>query len=166
MVTINIAYTSPINKGNATPALTRAQVWEGLKLKVRQPQDFIPAISACEVIAEEALSTGELQITRQLKFVPGRAHKDRGVIQEICVHHAPCRVDFHQEDGTTITSVISTRPDGEPLLGDVFEWRHPDVQEGSEAAAQLEADHWKMAKMSVEGTIDAIRRLVSEGKIQ
>ncbi|KAI1825649.1 DUF1857-domain-containing protein [Xylaria intraflava] len=166
MVTFNIAYTSPINKGDAKPVLTRAQVWEGLKIKVRQVQDFIPAISKCEVLSEETLPTGELRVTRELQFLPSQTHKNGGSTKEVCVHHAPCRIVFHQEDGTTITSVISTRPDGEPLLSDIFEWRHPDVPEGSEAASQLEADHWKMAKMSVESSIDTIRRMVSDGRIQ
>ncbi|KAI2641044.1 hypothetical protein GGS21DRAFT_502772 [Xylaria nigripes] len=165
MVTINIAYTSPINKAGATPVLTQAQVWEGLKIKVRRAQDFIPAITGCEVLSEQMLPTGEVQITRQLQVAPNETHKNKGVVKEVCVHHAPCRIVFHQEDGSTITSVISTRPDGEALLSDIFEWRHPDVSEGSAEAKQLEENHWKMAKKSVDSAIDTIRRMVAEGKI-
>ncbi|KAI0184053.1 hypothetical protein EV127DRAFT_486492 [Xylaria flabelliformis] len=166
MVTFNIAYTAPINKNGATPTLTQSQVWEGLKLKVRRAQDFVSAITECQVLSEETLPTGELQITRQVQFVPTTTHKANGAVKEVCVHYAPCRVAFQQEDGSTVTNIISKRPDGELLMSYVFEWRHPDVPEGSDRAAQLEEAHWKMAKMAVESSIDTIRRLVTEGKIQ
>ncbi|KAH8157129.1 hypothetical protein CIB48_g11116 [Xylaria polymorpha] len=166
MVTFNIAYTAPINKAGATPTLTQSQVWEGLKLKVRRAQDFVSAITQCQVLSEETLPTGELQVTRQVQFVATGAHNPGGPVKEVCVHYAPCRVAFQQEDGSTITNIISKRPDGELLMSYVFEWRHPDVSEGSERASQLEESHWKMAKMAVESSIDTIRRLVAEGKIQ
>ncbi|KAI8629642.1 DUF1857-domain-containing protein [Xylariaceae sp. FL1651] len=166
MVTFNIAYTAPINRAGATPVLTQAQVWEGLKIKVRQAQDFVKAITKCEVLSEEALPTGELQVTREVQFVAGTTHGNGGVVKEVCVHYAPCRVVFKQEDGSTVTNVISQGPDGELLMSYIFEWRHSDVTEGSERASQLEEAHWKMAKMAVESSIDTIVRMVSEGKIQ
>ncbi|TGJ84374.1 hypothetical protein E0Z10_g4390 [Xylaria hypoxylon] len=144
MVTHNVAYTSPINKAGATPILTQAQVWEGLKLKVRRAQDFVPAITACEVLSEETLPTGELQTTRLVELVPaGGSAKS---VKEVCMEYAPCRVTFQQEDGSSVMNVISTRPDGELLLSYIFEWRHPDVAEGSEKASQLEAAHWEVSQ--------------------
>ncbi|RWA07565.1 hypothetical protein EKO27_g7525 [Xylaria grammica] len=164
MVTQNVAYTSLINKPGVTPVLTQAQVWEGLKLKVRRAQEFVPAITSCQVLSEETLPTGELQTTRQVELVP--ASGSAKSIKEVCVEYAPCRVVFQQEDGSTVMNVISKRPDGELLLSYIFEWRHPDVAEGSEKAAQLEAAHWEMAKVAVDSSIDSIRRFVAEGKIQ
>jgi hypothetical protein len=62
------------------------------------------------------------------------------------VHYEPCRVVFQQEDGSTVTNVISKGPDGELYMSYVFEWRHADVAEGSERASQLEAAHWKVSQ--------------------
>ncbi|KAI0975348.1 hypothetical protein F4678DRAFT_484971 [Xylaria arbuscula] len=165
MVTFNVAYTSPINKVGATPTLTQAQVWEGLKLKVKRAQDFVPVITGCDVLSEETLPTGELQVTREAHFGPTASGLPK-TVKEVCVHYAPCRVTFQQEDGSSVMNLISTRPDGELLLSYVFEWRHPDVAEGSEKASQLEKAHWEMAKIAVESSIDTIRQFVAEGKIQ
>ncbi|KAI0410018.1 DUF1857-domain-containing protein [Xylaria palmicola] len=165
MVTLNIAYSCAINRAGATPALTQSQMWDGLKKKVRQPQDFVPAITGCQILSEEALPTGESQVTRQVQFVPTAVHTGDGSVKEVCVHYSPCRVVFKQEDGSIVTALISKRPDGELLLTYVFEWRHPDVSDGTERASQLEEAHWKMAKVAVESSIDTTRRLVTEGKI-
>ncbi|KAI1131262.1 hypothetical protein F5Y10DRAFT_80454 [Nemania abortiva] len=166
MVTFNIAYSAPINGAGATPTLTQAQVWEGLKMKVRRAQDFVPAITECQVLSEETLPSGELQITRQVQFVSTTAHSSGGWVKEVCVHYDPCRVVFKQEDGSTVTNIISKDANGELIMSYVFEWRHADVSEGSERASQLEEAHWKMAKMAVESSINTIRRMLTEGKIQ
>ena len=42
MVTINLAYTAPVNAAGAEPALTAAQVWAGLQRKVRSAHEFVP----------------------------------------------------------------------------------------------------------------------------
>ncbi|KAI0877215.1 hypothetical protein GGS24DRAFT_161349 [Hypoxylon argillaceum] len=167
MVTFNIAYTAPINGAGATSTLTQTQVWDGLKMKVRRAQDFVPAITECQVLSEETLPSGELQITRRVQFVSSSAHSSSGGwVKEVCVHYAPCRIVFQQEDGSTVTNVVSKGPSGELLMSYIFEWRHADVSEGSEKASQLEEAHWKMAKMAVESSISTIRRLLAEGKIQ
>ncbi|KAI1496806.1 hypothetical protein F5X99DRAFT_50547 [Biscogniauxia marginata] len=168
MVTINIAYTAPINPPGASPAVTQAQVWEGLKLKVRQAQDFVPVIETCAVLSESesehedggtGKGKGNMRVVREVRFASGRT------VRETCVHYAPCRVVFEQPDGSTVTNVISAGPGGELLMTYVFEWRHPDVAEGSAEARELEEGHWKVGKMAVESSIDSIRRFVNEGKI-
>ena len=63
---IHIAYTAPINPANAPFKLTRAQVWDGLKIKARNPLRFVPVIEKCEVVEEHA--TG---LTRVVEFKPG-----------------------------------------------------------------------------------------------
>jgi hypothetical protein len=199
MVTFNVAYTAPINGAGATPALTQSQVWDGLKIKVRQAQDFVSAITGCQVLLEETLPTGELQITRQVQFAPSTAHHSGSSVKEVCgmltdcvnaiftfqlsgmtsssrsssclggsfeyfhlftwqslnthitVHYAPCRVVFQQEDDSSITNIISKGPEDKLLMSYVFEWRHADVEEGSERAKQLEEAHWK-ASLDVPNT--------------
>ncbi|KAI5923872.1 hypothetical protein F4810DRAFT_152135 [Camillea tinctor] len=155
MVTINLAYTAPINPAGATPPLTQDQVWAGLQLKIRRAQDFVPVIGSCAVVSEDAGT-----VVRDVRFADGRE------VRETCVSYAPCRVVFEQPDGSTVTNVCGRGPDGELLLSYVFEWRHPEVTEGSARARELEKTHWTIAKMAVESSIKSIRWLVQEGKIQ
>lgn len=170
MVTFNLAYTAPINPADAPSTLTLSQVWAGLQRKVRRAQDFVPIIDLCNVLSEENVQgTGNLKITREVRFKAGSepgAGSGGKLVKEVCVHFAPCRVDFEQPDGSTISNIVSTGPDGELLMTYAFEWRYPDVSEGSEEAKTLEEKSWKTAKMAVHGTIDTVRRLVKDGEIQ
>ena len=54
MTTLNIAYTEPVNSTSdaSIPALTRQQAWNGLKLKARRPQDFIPSLDDSRISEE------------------------------------------------------------------------------------------------------------------
>lgn len=45
----------------------------------------------------------------------------------------------------------------------VFEWLHPEIEEGG---AELRIKHKGMAKMAVDKSIDSIRRMVVDGTIQ
>jgi Domain of unknown function (DUF1857) len=60
------AHTVPINPPNATPRLTKSEVWATLLNKAREPQDYIPLITACHVVAESADG-----LTRDVTFRPG-----------------------------------------------------------------------------------------------
>ncbi|KAL7620451.1 hypothetical protein AAE478_009446 [Parahypoxylon ruwenzoriense] len=180
MVTLNLAYTAPVNPSGATPVLTPSQVWVGLQRKVRKAHEFVPVIESCTVLAEETSSSDNLSVLREVRFVAGaRSGTANGgggggdnstngnLVRETCVHYPPCRVDFEQNaDGSTISNIVSKGPDGELLMTYAFEWRHPDVREGSEEAKVLEEKSWKIAKLAVESSIDTIRRLVSNGEIQ
>ncbi|KAH7136788.1 hypothetical protein B0J13DRAFT_81039 [Dactylonectria estremocensis] len=163
MVTINMAYTSPINPPGATPLLTQDQVWAGLKRKVHHPSDFVPVITACEVVSEEGPEDG-FKIVRRVTFVPG--FKDHGdTVEETCLHYPPSRVDFHQPDGSSVANIVSRGADDELLLTFSFQWRHPSVEPGSEQAKEIEDKYWKMAPVAVNGSIEGIRRLVREKKV-
>ncbi|KAK8085525.1 hypothetical protein PG997_006796 [Apiospora hydei] len=141
-----------------------SQIWAGLQRKVRSAQEFVPLITACTVLAEKAPSgTGNHTITREVVF---KSNPDKPVREE-CVHYAPSRVDFRQQDGSTISNVVSRDGEGELMMTYVFEWRHPEVKEEDESEVEkLRESHWKTAKMAVEGSINTIRRLVKEGEIQ
>ncbi|KAK8044355.1 hypothetical protein PG993_004379 [Apiospora rasikravindrae] len=165
MVTINLAYTAPINPAGASPTLTPTQIWRGLERKVRAAQEFVPLITSCTVLSETTPEkTGNFTITREVVF---KSQPDQPVREE-CVHYAPSRVDFAQADGSTISNVVSRDGQGELWMTYVFEWRHPGVEEeGNEKKVEeLREGHWKTAKMAVEGSINTIRRLVKEGEIQ
>lgn len=82
---IYAAHTVPINPPSATPKLTRAQVWEGLKHKSRDPIRYVPAITKCEVIEERADG-----ITRVVEFKPGTGPPGR--VTETVAFLGDCRV--------------------------------------------------------------------------
>ncbi|KAI2614898.1 DUF1857-domain-containing protein [Hypoxylon sp. NC1633] len=167
MVNLNLAYTAPINPAGAEPSLTLSQVWAGLERKVRRAQDFVPIIEECNVLSEEtAQDTGNLKVVREVRFVAGSVHAKNGPVRETCVHFAPRRVDFQRLDGSTIANIVSRGPDGELLMTYSFELRFPGVEEGSEEAKALEEKNWETSKMAVHGSIDTIRQLVKDGKIQ
>ncbi|KAI0384043.1 hypothetical protein F5Y04DRAFT_293445 [Hypomontagnella monticulosa] len=168
MVTFNLAYTAPVNPAGATPALTLPQIWAGLERKVRKAQEFVPIIEECTVLSEEtSQEAGNFTIVREVRFKAGFEPGSGGVlVKETCVHYPPCRVDFKQPDGSSVSNVVSAGPDGELLMTYVFEWRYPGVKEGSEEAKALEEKSWKTAKMAVHGSIDTIRRLVKDSEIQ
>ena len=46
-----------------------------------------------------------------------------------------------------------------------FEWPHPDIEAGSDVEKQLTEQHKKRGKMSVDKSIEAIRRMVVAGKL-
>ncbi|KAF3057022.1 hypothetical protein GL218_06095 [Daldinia childiae] len=167
MVTFNLAYTAPINPSGTSPTLTIPQIWAGLERKVRRAQDFVPIIEECNVLSEE--ETGNLTVIREVRFTAGQ-EPDSGsggrLVKEVCTHYPPCRVDFGQPDGSSISNIVSEGPDGELLMTYAFEWRYPGAKQGSDEAKKLEERSWKTAKMAVHGTIDTIRRLVNDGEIQ
>ncbi|KAK3319856.1 hypothetical protein B0T19DRAFT_478898 [Cercophora scortea] len=169
MVVLNLGYTAPINRSGQSPVLTTPQVWAGLQRKVRHGNEFVPLIVHCEVQSEEVSASGEETITRIIKFKPGAGPKaDNEPVKEVCKLYAPCRVDFHQEDGSKIANYISQGPTGEPddlFLTYIFEWRYPGLEEGSEQLKALEERNKTTAKMAVESSIETIRRMVAEGKI-
>lgn len=72
MLSINCAYTAPINPSGAQPVLSRAQVWKGLQRKIRRAQDFVPIIRACEVLEER-----EDEVVRMAYF-HRRQQEDKG----------------------------------------------------------------------------------------
>ena len=77
------------------------------------------------------------------------------------------QVDFFQTNGSTITNTISVGQNLDPTdlhMTYCFEWRHPELQEGSDTT-ELFKKHQGMAKMAVDKSIEACRRLVQEGAI-
>jgi hypothetical protein len=154
MVSLNLAYTAPINRPGQLPVLTQSQVWAGLQRKVRHAEEFVPLIVACEVVSETTPAVNAVDsdqvpaITRLVTFRSGSGPKADGTsVEEVCKLYAPCRVDFHQEDGSKIANYVSQGPSGEAddlFMTYVFEWRHPDVQAGSDKARELEMGHKKV----------------------
>ncbi|KFA51528.1 hypothetical protein S40293_06334 [Stachybotrys chartarum IBT 40293] len=155
MVVINLAYTAPINPAGEPIVLTEDQVWAGLKRKVRRAYEFVPVITDCKVISED----GDITV-REATF--------QGVekpVRETCVHMAPSRIDFRQEDGSNVSNIVSKNAEGGLMMTYAFELRHPQIEAGSEEDIKKREHYNKMSKMAVEGSITTIRRLVQEGQL-
>lgn len=94
MVTINVAFTSPINPAGATPVLTLNQVWAGLERKIRFAQEFVPVILGTEVLEETTEGTGSEAVpvvVREATFKEGFREGDPKV-KEVCKCYEPSRV--------------------------------------------------------------------------
>ena len=83
MVTINVAYTAPINPAGATPVLTQDQVWRCLERKVEHAEEFVKVITTTEVLSKEGVTT-----VRRVKFV----EKPDEWVEERCVNYKPTKV--------------------------------------------------------------------------
>lgn len=149
MVTINLAYTAPINPAGASPILCQDQIWAGLKRKVRRAQDFVPVIVACEVLSEEGNT-----VVRQATFRSEDNTKEtNNPVKEVCVHMPPSRVDFQQEDGSTISNIVSKGTEGDLFMTYSFEWRHPKIEEGSQEQTDMRAKYEKASDTIAPKTI-------------
>ncbi|KAI9053724.1 hypothetical protein LZ554_002675 [Drepanopeziza brunnea f. sp. 'monogermtubi'] len=157
--TNNIAFTSPINPPDASPTLTRPQIWRMLQLKVRSAETFVPnAIQSTTVLSTTPASDNAAAVTvREVTF-----REAQRVVREVVTEYEDARVEFEQPDGSRISNVVSEGADGELYMTYIFEWRHPGMKE--EELEALKAKERKMSQMAVEGTIEAMRKLVSEGK--
>nr|POE88443.1 hypothetical protein CFP56_11671 [Quercus suber] len=153
MVIIHCAYTEKINPPGATPILTRDQIWKGLQSKIRTPQDFLPVIESTDVLEDSETEVVRIAHFRGQDGKPGREVKE---------------VDFHRSDGALITNTIS---DGESLsehdynLTYTFEWRHPDVVEGSHEHEKLARTNIEAAKGAVHSSIVALRNMATQGAL-
>ena len=114
--------------------------------KVRHAEQFVPAI-----VNTELLSESRTELKRRVTFA--RDGHPAGIQDaiETCRLYEPCRVDFIAADGSTITNAVSIGPGNDDdglnsYYTYIFEWRHPEINEGSaEAAAQKQAD-WKVCE--------------------
>ncbi|KAH7409410.1 hypothetical protein BKA64DRAFT_396748 [Cadophora sp. MPI-SDFR-AT-0126] len=156
--TNNIAFTSPINPPGASPVLTRPQIWAMLQLKIRSAETFVPAaIQSTTVVSTTTHKESGNEVTvREITFV-----QDQRKVKEVVTAYADTRVEFEQPDGSHVSNIVSDGADG-LYMTYVFEWKHPGV-EGEELEKFKEKERG-MSKLAVEGTIEAMRKLVREGK--
>jgi hypothetical protein len=157
--TNNIAFTAPINPPGQSPVLTVDQIWNGLLLKVRSAETFVPAaIQSTKVVSESYDDNGNPVTVREVLF-----RESQKTVQETVTAFEAGRVEFVQPEGSKINNVISEGADGELYMTYIFEWRHPGVSK-EELAAFAEKER-KMSQMAVEGTIKVLRQLVEEKKL-
>lgn len=157
---INAAHTTPINPPGASPKLTRSQVWEGLKFKSRDPVRFVPVIQSCVVVEETAKG-----LTRKVHFKPGTG--PQGEVTEVVTFIDGVRADFQMVGTETFISNIISTGDGESdlYLTFSFVWDMPNIQEGSDAAKEKQAQFENGAGAAVQQSVNEIRALVQAGEL-
>ncbi|KAF2086099.1 DUF1857-domain-containing protein [Saccharata proteae CBS 121410] len=161
MVTLNLAFTAPVNPPGASPVLTTAQLWAGLQRKIRFAHEFVPVIGACDVLSEEE---GGRVVTREVAFKQSPEKR----VREVCRSYEPARVDFNQTNGSTISNIISDGAGGpaDLYMTYCFEWQHPDVAADSDEARKLLESNKGTSRMAVEKSIESIREMVRDGRIK
>lgn len=78
------------------------------------------------------------------------------------------QVDFYEPTGAVITNMLSDGPnmtDEDLHMTYFFEWLHPDVEAGSEQEAMLTKQHSMRGKMSVDKSIESMRKMAAAGKL-
>lgn len=136
MPAVHVAATLPINPPGAQPVLSRAQVWAGLRRKVRHAEEFVPIITGCDVVSDE-----DGVVTRKVSF-EGREDP----VTEVCTELPPCRVDFAMEDGSRVQNIVGEGEGGELYMTYAFVWQVAGVEEGSEGLKEAEARHQKVSR--------------------
>jgi hypothetical protein len=157
--TNNIAFTAPINPQGQSPVLTVDQIWNGLLLKIRSAETFVPAaIQSTKVVSESYDENGNPVTVREVLF-----RESQKTVQETVTGYEASRVEFVQPEGSKVNNIISEGADGELYMTYTFEWRHPGVSK-EDMAAFAEKER-KMSQMAVEGTIKVLRQLAEEKKL-
>ncbi|KAE8381749.1 hypothetical protein BDV26DRAFT_289177 [Aspergillus bertholletiae] len=167
MLTLNIAYTEPVNDSSdpSLPVLTQEQVWTGLKLKARRPQDFIPSLDDSRVLEERDDGTyivREAHVAASLHESPNAGKWTR----EECQLHAPVRTYFTLPGGSTVENIVSVGPDQNLYLTFTYEWKFANIEPGTSEAEKAKDAHMSIAMSSVQGTLRTLRRMAEGGTLK
>lgn len=68
-------------------------------------------------------------------------------------------------NASKVLNIVSTGTTGELLLTFSFEWEHNEIEAGSEEAVEKQKQYQETAPKGIVRTIDAIRKMVKEGKL-
>ncbi|GJE89537.1 DUF1857 domain-containing protein [Phanerochaete sordida] len=161
MARIHTAFTAPINPADAPLKVTRAQVWEALKIKARAPTRFVPVIEHCEVVEEHAGG-----LTRVVQFKPGTGPP--GKVTEVITFGDDVHAEFQMIDVGTVISNIVSDGEGESdlYLTFNFAWNFPDIHPGSAEETTKRAQLKEGAKGAVLQSLKEIRDLVQKGEVK
>ena len=78
------------------------------------------------------------------------------------------QVEFWQPDGALIINTVSDGPgmtENDYNMTYTFEWRYPDIAEGSQEHKNAEQKAREGAKMAVHSSIEAMRKMASAGEL-
>ncbi|WP_088288256.1 SRPBCC family protein [Kineosporia sp. A_224] len=146
---IFVSHALPVNAPDQ-PALTRADVWEGLVRKANNALPFVPAMTECQVVERLSATVFDRDIVFR-----GQSFRERITLEE------PHRVVFTRTAGPVLGTIANeVEGDGDDLqLRFSFALTVEGVPGGSaEEAAYADgmtADYLK----AVAATLDAMRRI-------
>jgi len=182
MVTISIAVTAPVNPSTDdssttyTPILTHDDLWAAIVYKSRYPKEFIPSIATARIVRED-----EKGITRAVMFKNEKEDQGGEELLEDITYTEKMKISFHiPKTGQSVDNIISyfpstatttaatatTTPSPSLLhLTFTFEWQHPEVAAGSEAAKQLEQQYYAQASYWVPHSVAVARKMKEEGRL-
>ena len=83
---IKVSRTAIINPPGVSPVLTVDQLWQGMVIKARKPQEFVKLMESCKVLKED-----ETGLTRVVTFKNGWGPPG-GKAEEEIKYYAPMRV--------------------------------------------------------------------------
>ncbi len=86
MVTINVAYSAPVNGQDKQPTITREQLWKAMVRKVRNAHEFVPVFSDCKVLEEYDNVIVRETTLKPMEGRPGKTQK------ETCKLYEPVKV--------------------------------------------------------------------------
>jgi len=149
-----LSHTMPVN--TEEPALTRAQIWQGLVLKAENPVPFLEAMSACEVV-----DRGENWLLRDFTL--------RGEdMQERVTFEPEERVTFERTRSSamgTILNEIVTLDDGGMGLRFTFTLDVDGLADGSPEETAFAERMSQSYFQGVGSTLAEIRRQVRSGEL-
>lgn len=150
--------TLPVNAdlGPNDPPITRAQIWQGLMMKVEDAVPFVPAMTVCTVT--ERFEGG---LMRDIVF-------GGEPMTEKILFHPMERVDFIRtagiEMGTIVNEILEDK-NGELLLRFGFTLEREGMPHGSAAEKEFADTMAKGYLIAVQATIDEIRGRVRAGAL-
>ncbi|KAF9006931.1 hypothetical protein BDQ17DRAFT_1238205 [Cyathus striatus] len=150
----NFAASRLVNPLGASPKLTEAQVWKGLEIKARHPENFVAAITSCDIVSDSGS-----KIVRFVSF-----GNNKPVEENIDLYRGTIAYFDSPEAETRITNVLSYDGNGELLLTFSFTGGVPGYRPQQGELPTLNELN-KSVGMGIELTIERIRELVQEGAI-
>jgi hypothetical protein len=150
--------TLPVNRDlpPGEPRLARADVWRGLVLKGENALPFVPIMSRCDVLERHA--------DRLVREIEIRGERMR----ERVTFHPEHTVTFERLDGIERGTILNEiiEKEGELLLRFTFTLSRADMPDGSAAEKAYAASMEGSYLQAVRSTLDTIRRLIKEGRLE
>ena len=110
-------------------------------------------------------ATEEIRLVRPWKVL----HKVSRLLYQWKLKSQSCGIQadfFNLESGAYISNIVSQGKDETDLyLTFYFDWKYPNMKEGSKEEKETSDQLWNMAKKAVQHTIDNARNMAKEGKL-
>ncbi|GAA6035604.1 hypothetical protein JCM8097_004925 [Rhodosporidiobolus ruineniae] len=167
----SFAASRAVNPPGAEPTITKAQLWAGLGLKIREPTRFVPAITECRVEEDE----GD-RVVRYVRFGDGPEMREEvTLIPETIAYFEMFPASSSSSSSFSssappapsarITNLISHGPAPAHDLLLTFTFSSLPHVSDEEAKTLSDEELNERVGKGVEGTVEIIRALVKEGKL-